>query len=43
MELRCAAKNVMLFLEIAGQSVEGFFAVTELPYLQKKRFLLSGV
>jgi hypothetical protein len=35
MELRCA-KNVMLFLEIAGPSVEGVFAVTELPYLQKK-------
>ncbi|MGC2387298.1 MAG: hypothetical protein WA460_09485 [Nitrososphaeraceae archaeon] len=30
----------MLFLEIAGPSVGGFFAVTELPYLQKKEFFV---
>jgi hypothetical protein len=37
MELRCAAKSVMLLLEIPGPSVGGFFAITELPYLQKGR------
>jgi hypothetical protein len=44
MELRCAAKSIMLILERPGPSVGGLFDINRIALLPKReRFLLYGV
>jgi hypothetical protein len=43
MELRCAARSIMLGIERPGPSVEAFLTLAELRYLQKARGFLYGV